>query len=170
MKVTGEFSESTVSKVLKLVSEASEKKSRSENFITKFSHYYTPVVVIAAAIMGIVIPLLFPVNTSVWVKKALIFLVVSCPCALIISVPLSFFGGIGAASKNGILIKGSQYIEALSKAHTVIFDKTGTITKGEYKVCEVHAEGISENELIRLASQAEMYSNHPVAAALKKAC
>lgn len=172
IKSTSEFAQSTVSKVLKLVTEASEKKTKYENFITKFSKYYTPVVVTAAAIMGILIPLFFPVDTAVWVKKALVFLVVSCPCALIISVPLSFFGGIGSASKNGILIKGSHYIEALSKAGVAVFDKTGTITKGEYsvaKICPKSSE-ISTDELLKTAAIAEMHSSHPVAVSLRKAC
>jgi len=168
VEVLSEFSESTVSKVLKLISEATDKKSKSENFITKFSRYYTPLVVISAVILGIIIPLFFPVNNAVWVKKALVFLVVSCPCALIISVPLTFFGGIGTASKNGILIKGSQYIELLAKADTVVFDKTGTLTKGNYKVTEVFSKTTKE-ELLRIAALTEAYSNHPVSIALKKA-
>ena len=170
VKVKNEFSQSTVSKVLKLVEEAGSRKSKSENFITKFSKYYTPAVVICAAILGIVIPLCFPVpNKREWVERALIFLVVSCPCALIISVPLSFFSGIGASSKRGILVKGSQYIEALSKADTVIFDKTGTLTEGKYAVSEIITENYDENEVLRLAAMAEFHSNHPVAQALKKA-
>ena len=145
VKVTKEFGESTVSKILDLVENASSKKSKSENFITKFAGYYTPIVVIIAVILAIVPPLIIPdAEFSDWIYRALSFLVVSCPCALVISIPLSFFGGIGGASKMGILIKGSNYLEALSNTEIVVFDKTGTLTEGDAKVQKIEAEGISK--------------------------
>ncbi|WP_312101795.1 heavy metal translocating P-type ATPase [Pygmaiobacter massiliensis] len=169
-KVTKEFGESTVSKILDLVENASTKKSNSENFITKFARYYTPVVVIVAALLAIIPPLVIPGATfSDWVYRALTFLVISCPCALVISVPLSFFGGIGAASINGVLIKGSNYLEALAQAETIVFDKTGTLTKGVFKVQNIFPNGISEEELLRLTAYAESYSNHPISLSLKEA-
>lgn len=169
-KVTKEFGESTVSKILDLVENASTKKSNSENFITKFARYYTPVVVIVAALLAIIPPLVVPGATfSDWVYRALTFLVISCPCALVISVPLSFFGGIGAASINGVLIKGSNYLEALAQAETIVFDKTGTLTKGVFKVQNIFPTGISEEELLRLTAYAESYSNHPISLSLKEA-
>ena len=170
IKVTKEFGESTVSKILDLVENASSKKSKSENFITKFAKYYTPVVVIIAVILAILPPLLISgQNFSDWIYKALSFLVVSCPCALVISIPLGFFGGIGGASKMGILIKGSNYLEALSNVETVVFDKTGTLTKGTFEVQKVNAIGISQDELLKIAAYSEHYSNHPISKSIKKA-
>lgn len=169
-EVTKEFEESTVSKILDLVENASSKKSKSEQFITKFARYYTPVVVIIAAILAVLPPLVIEGATfSDWIYRALSFLVVSCPCALVISVPLSFFGGIGGASKKGILVKGSNYLEALAQTEVVVFDKTGTLTKGVFNVQEIHAEGISEEELLKLTAYAESYSNHPISLSLKRA-
>lgn len=169
-EVTKEFEESTVSKILDLVENASIKKSKSEKFITKFAKYYTPVVVIIAVILAIVPPLVIEGATfSQWIYRALSFLVVSCPCALVISVPLSFFGGIGGASKKGILVKGSSYLEALAQTEIVVFDKTGTLTKGVFNVQQIHAEGISEQELLKLTAYAESYSNHPISISLKRA-
>lgn len=169
-EVTKEFEESTVSKILDLVENASSKKSKSEQFITKFARYYTPVVVIIAAILAVLPPLIIEGATfSDWIYRALAFLVVSCPCALVISVPLSFFGGIGGASKKGILVKGSNYLEALAQTEIVVFDKTGTLTKGVFNVQEIHAEGISEQELLKLTAYAESYSNHPISLSLKRA-
>lgn len=169
-EVTKEFEESTVSKILDLVENASSKKSKSERFITRFARYYTPTVVIIAAILAVVPPLVIKgASFSNWIYRALEFLVVSCPCALVISVPLSFFGGIGGASKKGILVKGSNYLEALAQTEIVVFDKTGTLTKGVFNVQEIHAEGISEQELLKLAAYAESYSNHPISLSLKRA-
>ncbi len=162
VKVTKEFENSTVSKILELVENSSEKKSRSENFITKFAKYYTPCVVIGAVLLAVIPPALTGEGWINWMHRALTFLVISCPCALVISVPLSFFGGIGCASKNGILIKGSNYIEALTKTDIMIFDKTGTLTKGVFKVTAVHPESVSENQLIEFAAMAESYSDHPI--------
>ena len=170
IEVTKEFGESTVSKILDLVENASSKKSKSENFITKFAKYYTPVVVIIAVILAILPPLLISgQNFSDWIYRALSFLVVSCPCALVISIPLGFFGGIGGASKMGILIKGSNYLEALSNVETVVFDKTGTLTKGVFEVQKVKPVGISEEELLKIVAYSEYYSNHPIAKSIKKA-
>ncbi len=162
VKVTKEFENSTVSKILELVENSSEKKSRSENFITKFAKYYTPCVVIGAVLLAVIPPAITGEGWINWMHRALTFLVISCPCALVISVPLSFFGGIGCASKNGILIKGSNYIEALTKTDIMIFDKTGTLTKGVFKVTAVHPESVSENQLIEFAAMAESYSDHPI--------
>lgn len=170
IKVTKEFGESTVSKILDLVENASSKKSKSENFITKFAKYYTPIVVIIAAILAIIPPLLIKGQSyNEWIYRALSFLVVSCPCALVISIPLGFFGGIGGASKIGILIKGSNYLEALSNVETVVFDKTGTLTKGVFEVQKVNAVGISKDELLKMAAYSEYYSNHPISKSIKKA-
>ena len=170
IKVTKEFEESTVSKILDLVENAGSKKSKSENFITKFAEFYTPIVVIIAVILAIILPLILK-NTSwtVWIYRALSFLVVSCPCALVISIPLSFFGGIGGASKQGILIKGSNYLEALSKTEAVVFDKTGTLTEGVFEVQKIMASGLAEEELIEIAAHAEGYSSHPIANSIKLA-
>ena len=169
-EVTKEFGESTVSKILDLVENASSKKSQSEQFITKFARYYTPVVVIIAAVLAIVPPLVIEGATfNDWIYRALAFLVVSCPCALVVSIPLSFFGGIGGASRSGILVKGSNYLEALAQTEIVVFDKTGTLTKGVFNVQEVHAEGVSEEELLELTAYAESYSNHPISLSLKRA-
>ena len=170
IEVTKEFGESTVSKILDLVENASSKKSKSENFITKFAKYYTPTVVIIALILAIVPPLVIQGATfSDWIYRALSFLVVSCPCALVISIPLSFFGGIGGASKKGILIKGSNYLEALSNAEIAVFDKTGTLTKGVFEVQEVKPVDISNEELLKIAAYAENYSNHPISKSIKQA-
>ena len=171
IRVTKEFGESTVSKILDLVENASSKKSKSENFITKFAKYYTPTVVIIAVLLAVIPPIILKdfSTFSVWLYRALSFLVVSCPCALVISIPLSFFGGIGGASKMGILIKGSNYLEALANTETVVFDKTGTLTEGIFEVQDIYAEGIEKDELLRIVAHAENYSNHPIAKSVKKA-
>lgn len=169
-EVTKEFGESTVSKILDLVENASSKKSNSEQFITKFARYYTPVVVIIAVFLAIIPPLVIDGATfSDWIYRALAFLVVSCPCALVISIPLSFFGGIGGASKKGVLVKGSNYLEALAETEIVVFDKTGTLTKGVFNVQEIHPEGVSKEELLELTAHVESYSNHPISLSLKRA-
>ncbi|WP_326975457.1 heavy metal translocating P-type ATPase [Caproicibacter sp. BJN0012] len=169
-RVTKEFGESTVSKILDLVENASSKKSNSENFITKFARYYTPAVVILAALLAIIPPLAVPGAVfSDWLYRALVFLVISCPCALVISIPLSFFGGIGGASKRGILVKGSNYLEALAETEIVVFDKTGTLTKGVFKVQEIVPNDISKEELLEMTAYAESYSNHPISLSLKQA-
>lgn len=169
-EVTKEFGESTVSKILDLVENASSKKSNSEQFITKFARYYTPVVVIIAVFLAIIPPLVIDGATfSDWIYRALAFLVVSCPCALVISIPLSFFGGIGGASKKGVLVKGSNYLEALAETEIVVFDKTGTLTKGVFNVQEIHPEGVSKEELLELTAHAESYSNHPISFSLRRA-
>ena len=170
IKVTKEFGKSTVSKILDLVENASSKKSKSENFITKFAKYYTPIVVVIAIILAIVPPIIFKETTYIdWIYRALTFLVVSCPCALVISIPLGFFSGIGKASKIGILIKGSNYLEALSHTETVVFDKTGTLTKGVFEVQKIEAVDISKEELLEISTYAENDSNHPISLSLKKA-
>ena len=171
IRVTKEFGESTVSKILDLVENASSKKSKSENFITKFAKYYTPTVVIIAVFLAFIPPIILKdfSTFSVWLYRALSFLVVSCPCALVISIPLSFFGGIGGASKMGILIKGSNYLEALANTETVVFDKTGTLTEGIFEVQDIYAKGIEKDELLRIVAHAENYSNHPIAKSVKKA-
>lgn len=168
VRVTKEFGESTVAKILDLVENSSSKKAKAENFITKFARYYTPCVVIGAALLA-VIPSLITGNWGEWVNRALIFLVISCPCALVISVPLSFFGGIGGASRCGILIKGGNYLEILAKAEIVVFDKTGTLTKGVFNVTAIHPEIISEEKLIELAAYAEAYSTHPISRSIREA-
>ena len=170
VEVKKEFGESTVSKILNLVENASSKKSKSENFITKFATYYTPIVVIIAVFLAVLPPVLLEgASFSEWVYRALSFLVVSCPCALVISIPLSFFGGIGAASKMGILIKGSNYLEQLSNLETVVFDKTGTLTKGTFEVQKIEAIGISKEELLKITAYAESFSNHPISLSVKRA-
>ena len=170
IEVTKEYGESTVSKILNLVENASSKKSKSENFITKFAQYYTPIVVFIALILAVIPPLMIPGATfSDWIYRALSFLVVSCPCALVISIPLSFFGGIGGASKMGILIKGSNYLEALANTEIMVFDKTGTLTEGVFEVQKVKAVDRSEEELLKLTAYAEYYSNHPISLSVKKA-
>lgn len=172
VRVTKTFGESTASKIIDLVKNASNSKSKSEKFITKFSKIYTPVICLIAVVLSVVMPLIsgnFVANFATWFSRALTFLVVSCPCALVISVPLSFFGGIGGASKNGILIKGSNYIENLTKIKTMVFDKTGTLTEGVFEVVAVHPEIFNENEILHLASHVERYSTHPIAISLKKA-
>lgn len=169
-RVTKKYSESTVSKILELVENASSRKSTSEKFITRFARVYTPLVVVIAVILAIIPPLIIKDATfSQWVYKSLSFLVVSCPCALVISVPLSFFGGIGGASKNGILFKGSNYLEAAAKTEIVVFDKTGTLTKGVFKVQKIHSETYKPEDLLKLAAYAENYSNHPISSSLKEA-
>ena len=168
VQVTKAFGESTVQKILDLVENASSKKAKAENFITKFARYYTPVVVFCALALAVVPPL-FVGNWTGWVQKALIFLVVSCPCALVISVPLSFFGGIGGASRQGILVKGGNYLEVLADTEMVVFDKTGTLTKGVFQVTAIHPEGVSQQELLELAALAESYSDHPISRSLKEA-
>ena len=169
IKVEKEFGQSTVSKILELVEHASSKKAKAENFITKFARYYTPIVVFGAIALAAIPPLLFDAQFSIWFQRALTFLVISCPCALVISVPLGFFAGIGGASKSGILIKGACYIEALSKPYAVVFDKTGTLTKGTFKVTKIQpVEKISADELLKYAAYAENYSTHPIATSLKE--
>ena len=169
VKVTKTFDDSTVTKILELVENASSKKAKVENFITRFAKYYTPFVTIGAVLLALVPPLFFGGNFGTWIGRACIFLVISCPCALVISVPLGFFGGIGAASKLGVLVKGSNYLEALSNMDTIVFDKTGTLTKGEFKVSKVIPKGISEQELLRIAAFSENYSNHPIGNSIKEA-
>ena len=169
VKVLKEYGESTVSKILDLVENASSKKSKSENFITKFAQYYTPIVVIIAVLLVVVPVIFFGGEFSDWIYRALSFLVVSCPCALVISIPLSFFGGIGGASKMGILIKGSNYLEAIASTEIIVFDKTGTLTEGVFEVQKVNAKDIDENDLIETAAYAECYSNHPISLSIKRA-
>ena len=168
MRVTKRYEESTVAKILELVESSSLVKSKTEKTITTFARYYTPTVILSAALVAILPPLFFG-EWQRWIYSALIFLVVSCPCALVISVPLSYFGGLGAASKSGILIKGANYLEALARVETVVFDKTGTLTEGSFSVKEVHPNGISEKELLMLAASAEINSNHPIARSLREA-
>ena len=168
IQVTKAFGESTVSKILELVEHASSKKAKTEKFITKFAKYYTPVVVLAAVILSTVPPLFFGAEFNVWFERALTFLVISCPCALVISVPLGFFAGIGGASKQGILVKGSSYLEKLAKPYAVVFDKTGTLTKGTFNVTKIEPQNdVSAEELIKYTAMAEVYSNHPIAASVK---
>lgn len=170
VRVTKPYGESTVSRILELVENASEKKSRSENFITRFAHYYTPVVTIIAALLAVIPPLFFGGLWADWVQRGLIFLVISCPCALVISVPLSFFGGIGGASRKGILIKGGNYLEQLAKVDTVVFDKTGTLTNGSFSVASIRpTQGVDQQKLLELAAHAESYSDHPLALSVKSA-
>lgn len=177
VRVTKEFDDSTVAKILELVENASGKKAKVENFITRFAKYYTPVVTIAAAALAVVPPLIAGGGWAGWIQRACIFLVISCPCALVISVPLGFFGGIGAASKIGVLVKGSNYLEAVAEMTTIVFDKTGTLTKGEFKVAEILPEkniaiadaADSKEELLETAALGEGYSNHPIASSLKEA-
>ncbi|MEG0417240.1 MAG: heavy metal translocating P-type ATPase [Gordonibacter sp.] len=170
VRVTKPFGESTVSRILELVENASEKKARTENFITRFARYYTPIVVVIAALLAVIPPLIFGQDWSDWIQRGLVFLVVSCPCALVISVPLSFFGGIGGASRLGILVKGSNYLEALAQTETVVFDKTGTLTDGSFNVVAVHpSSGIDPDRLLSLAAHAEAYSDHPIALSVRRA-
>ncbi|MGI6270362.1 MAG: heavy metal translocating P-type ATPase [Candidatus Howiella sp.] len=163
VRIESAYAESTVAKILELVENASEKKARVENFITRFARWYTPCVVIGAVLLALLPPLFFGQAWSVWINRALIFLVVSCPCALVVSVPLSFFGGIGGASREGVLIKGANYLEALAVVDTVVFDKTGTLTKGSFAVNAIHPSSVSEDVLLDIAAAAESYSSHPVA-------
>ncbi len=169
IRTTSIYNESTVARILDLVENAASRKAITENFITKFARYYTPCVVAAAALLALLPPILLNGVWSEWIERALIFLVVSCPCALVISVPLSFFGGIGGASRKGILIKGSNFMEALAKADTVVFDKTGTLTKGSFSVTAIHSVEIAEDELLDLAATAESYSTHPIAESIVQA-
>lgn len=170
IEVTKDFSESTASKIIDLVENAAEKKAPAENFITKFSRCYTPVVVICALLLAVIPPLAFNGLWSDWIRRGCVFLVVSCPCALVISIPLTFFGGIGAASKKGILVKGGNFFELLNDADTIVFDKTGTLTKGEFKVSElIPACGITKEELLEYAAAAEYFSNHPIAKSIQNA-
>ncbi len=172
VKVTKPFEQSTVSRILELVENASEKKAQTENFITRFARYYTPVVTIGALVLAVLPPLLLGQSWADWVERGLTFLVVSCPCALVISVPLSFFGGIGGASRLGILVKGSNYLESLAKAETVVFDKTGTLTNGTFNVVAVHPEAAAEVDpelILSIAAHAEAYSDHPIALSIKEA-
>ena len=169
VRTTKEFDDSTVAKILELVENASSKKAHVENFTTKFAKYYTPIVVCAAVVLAFLPPIILGGGFAEWIQRACIFLVISCPCALVISVPLGFFGGIGAASKQGVLVKGSNYLEALSEMKTIVFDKTGTLTKGEFVVSEVIPNGWEKEGLLEVAALAEGYSDHPISAALKKA-
>ncbi len=167
---TKAFEDSTVSKILEMVENASSKKANVENFITRFARYYTPIVTLGAALLAVVPPLIAGGGWGMWIQRACIFLVISCPCALVISVPLGFFGGIGAASRIGVLVKGSNFLEEASELTTVVFDKTGTLTKGEFRVSRIiPAKGFTENELLRLAALAEGYSSHPIAASIREA-
>ena len=169
IQVTKEFGQSTVSRILELVENSSSKKAKAENFITKFARYYTPCVVGAAVLLAVIPPLVMGGEWGEWIQRALIFLVISCPCALVISVPLSFFGGIGGASKQGILVKGGNYLEVLSKTEYVVFDKTGTLTKGVFNVTAIHPDTCSEGQLLEYAAYAESYSDHPISRSLKEA-
>ena len=169
IRVTKPFAESTVVKILELVENSSDKKSKAENFITVFARYYTPAVVIAAALLAVTPPLLFHGDWNDWIMRALTFLVISCPCALVISVPLTFYGGIGGASRRGILIKGGNYIDALSKTETVVLDKTGTLTRGDFRVTQVYPASVGADELLTLAAAAEAYSDHPIAQSIRAA-
>lgn len=169
VETTKEFEDSTVSRILELVENASTKKAKVENFITKFAKYYTPLVTIGAVILAFLPPLIMGGGFGTWIQRACIFLVISCPCALVISVPLGFFGGIGAASKIGVLVKGSNYLEAMTEMNTIVFDKTGTLTKGEFKVTEVLSVAFGKQDLLELAALAEVYSTHPIAESILEA-
>ena len=169
VQVTKTFGESTVSKILDLVENSSSKKAKAEHFITKFAKYYTPAVVYGALALAVLPPLILGEGWSQWIHRALIFLVISCPCAVVISVPLSFFGGIGGASKQGVLVKGGNYLEALAQAGVMVFDKTGTLTKGEFQVTAVHPNNVDSQRLLELAALAESYSSHPISRSLKEA-
>ena len=169
VKVTKEIDDSTVAKILELVENASSKKAKVENFITKFAKYYTPVVTIGAVVLALVPPLVLGGGFAEWIQRACIFLVISCPCALVISVPMGFFGGIGAASKVGVLVKGSNYLEAVAEMTTIVFDKTGTLTKGEFKVAQIQPQGMTETELLEIAALGEGYSTHPIANSIREA-
>ncbi|MCM1135042.1 MAG: cadmium-translocating P-type ATPase [Clostridium sp.] len=169
VQVSKEFDDSTVAKILELVENASSKKAKVENFITRFAKYYTPVVTIGAVLLAILPPLILGGGWGEWIQRACIFLVISCPCALVISVPLGFFGGIGAASKIGVLVKGSNYLEAVAEMTTIVFDKTGTLTKGEFKVQEILPEGCTAEELLEMTALGEGFSTHPIAGSIKEA-
>lgn len=168
VRVEKEFYDSTVSKILDLVEHSAAKKSRAENFITKFARYYTPIVMALAVILAVIPPLVFLGQWSQWINRALIFLVISCPCALVISVPMSFFGGIGGSSKYGVLVKGGNYLEVLAKVGVMVFDKTGTLTKGSFKVTKVEPVGMTKEELLKYAALSESYSDHPIAKSIKE--
>lgn len=170
IRVEKEFEQSTVARILDLVENASSQKAKVENFITRFARYYTPIVVMAAAVLAVIPPLFLPdYPFAVWIYRALTFLVISCPCALVISIPLSFFGGIGAASRSGILVKGSNYLELLSNAEFAVFDKTGTLTEGVFRVSEIVPEGMEQEDLLGIAAYAEAYSSHPIAQSILEA-
>ena len=169
IRASGVYAESTVARILELVENSSEKKARVENFITRFARWYTPLVVVSALLLAVLPPLLGGGAWSGWIKRALIFLVVSCPCALVVSVPLSFFGGIGGASRDGILVKGANYLEMLERVDTVVFDKTGTLTQGRFAVDAIHPKTVSAEELLDIAAAAESYSSHPVAESVVRA-
>ncbi len=169
IETTKEFGESTVAKILDLVENASDKKGRTENFISRFARYYTPIVVFAALTLAVLPPIFLQQSFSIWIYRALTFLVISCPCALVISIPLSFFGGIGGSSKIGVLVKGSNYLESLAHAEVVVFDKTGTLTKGSFAVSEIHAVDVKDSQLLEMAAYAEDYSNHPISLSIKAA-
>lgn len=169
IQTTKKYGESTVAKILDLVENASDKKGKTENFISRFAHYYTPIVVFAAIALAVLPPLVTGQPFTVWIYRALTFLVISCPCALVISIPLSFFGGIGGASKIGVLVKGSNYLESLAHTEVVVFDKTGTLTKGSFAVSQINAVSMKEAQLLELAAYAEDYSNHPISLSIKKA-
>ena len=167
-EVTKEFDDSTVAKILELVENASSKKAHVENFITRFARYYTPAVVIGAVVLAVIPPLFLGQSWAEWVRRACTFLVISCPCALVISVPMGFFGGIGAASNVGVLVKGSNYLEAVAEMTTIVFDKTGTLTKGEFKVAQIQPQGMTETELLEIAALGEGYSTHPIANSIRE--
>ncbi len=169
VRTTKEFDDSTVAKILELVENAGSKKAKMENFITRFAKYYTPVVTICAVVLAVLPPLILGGGWGSWIQRACIFLVISCPCALVISVPLGFFGGIGAASRIGVLVKGSNYLEAVAEMTTIVFDKTGTLTKGEFRVTELHPQGIRGEQLLELAALGEGYSSHPIAVSIREA-
>lgn len=164
IRTSGTYGESTVAKILDLVQNADTGKAQSEKFITRFARYYTPIVVAVAALLALVPPMIIGGEWILWLNRALIFLVISCPCALVVSIPLTFFAGIGGASRKGILVKGSNYLEMLARIRMVALDKTGTLTRGDFSVTAVHPEMLSEQELIELAALAESYSDHPVSA------
>ena len=170
IKTTKAFGESTASKIIDLVENASSRKAPTENFITTFARYYTPVVVILAAFLAILPPIILGGGWTEWIRRGFVFLVVSCPCALVISIPLTFFGGIGAASKRGVLVKGSNYLEALNNVSIIVFDKTGTLTKGVFNVTDIlPANGFSKEQVLEYAVQAESFSNHPIAKSILSA-
>ncbi|MDR0309753.1 MAG: cadmium-translocating P-type ATPase [Candidatus Methanoplasma sp.] len=169
VRVTSLYADSTASRIIRMIEDAYEAKSRSEKFVTKFARYYTPAVVLSAILLAVVPPLLLGASFDVWLYRALTFLVISCPCALVISIPLAFFGGIGGASRAGILIKGGNYLEALARVDTVVFDKTGTLTEGTFDVEKIIPEGIDNSELLKIAAYAEFHSNHPIAVSIRKA-
>ncbi|MDR3074906.1 MAG: cadmium-translocating P-type ATPase, partial [Candidatus Methanoplasma sp.] len=169
VRVTSLYSDSTASRIINMIEDAYDAKSKSENFVTKFARYYTPFVVLSALLLATVPPLILGDPFGMWVYRALTFLVISCPCALVISIPLAFFGGIGGASRVGILVKGGNYLEALAGADTVVFDKTGTLTEGTFEVERIIPNGIGKDELLRIAAYAEFHSNHPIAVSIRKA-